>query len=443
MQGVDISCTGSNLGDYMSTKVVNAPKSDAKRVVKEKTPENQEDKLALATEDQEAEGHDGEAHADMSDAQGEGDTPESETSFVGDFSFGTALAEAAASAGSLISEGEKGDSAGYGLFGDDDDSGGTVLLIGAVALVGLGAIALAGGGGGGSPNGTPTVDNATQSITTAEDAPKTFTVSASDPDGDALTYTASGAAHGTVTGGANGSFTYTPAADYNGSDSFTVTVKDPEGATVTQSVSVTITAVNDAPRPGAENTSSLTLDEDTSAVVVIDWDDPEGDAPLTLNVTQGPAHGTFALVNGDNVYTPDANYFGSDTIKYTVSDSTGLASAEFTVAITVNDVAEPPVSTVSIDVVGDSPTTPKTIAAAGDEFIFTDSATVNTDVLITGEASFHACLECEASGIALVLPGHYASERFAMESLAERLSQGLSGVDTWASEREADPLRWF
>ncbi|MCA9148786.1 MAG: Nif3-like dinuclear metal center hexameric protein [Planctomycetales bacterium] len=68
---------------------------------------------------------------------------------------------------------------------------------------------------------------------------------------------------------------------------------------------------------------------------------------------------------------------------------------------------------------------------------------VGCDVLITGEASFHACLECEASGIALVLPGHYASERFAMESLAERLSQGLSGVDTWASEREADPLRWF
>ncbi|XZE53988.1 Nif3-like dinuclear metal center hexameric protein [Planctomycetaceae bacterium SH139] len=60
--------------------------------------------------------------------------------------------------------------------------------------------------------------------------------------------------------------------------------------------------------------------------------------------------------------------------------------------------------------------------------------------LITGEANFHGCLEAEASGIGLVLVGHYASERFAMEGLAEWLGGLFPQLEVWASVDEADPL---
>ncbi len=64
------------------------------------------------------------------------------------------------------------------------------------------------------------------------------------------------------------------------------------------------------------------------------------------------------------------------------------------------------------------------------------------DALVLGETSFHTCLEAESSGIVLLLPGHYASERFAVETLAHRLDDQFDGVDVWASKDERDPLQW-
>jgi putative NIF3 family GTP cyclohydrolase 1 type 2 len=63
------------------------------------------------------------------------------------------------------------------------------------------------------------------------------------------------------------------------------------------------------------------------------------------------------------------------------------------------------------------------------------------DVLVTGEASFHACLEAEAKELGLVLTGHYGSERFAMDWLAEWIQQQIPEVEAWASRRESDPIR--
>jgi len=63
------------------------------------------------------------------------------------------------------------------------------------------------------------------------------------------------------------------------------------------------------------------------------------------------------------------------------------------------------------------------------------------DLLITGEATFHSCLEAESSGICLGLLGHYHSERFAMERLAEQLSEALPALTIWPSRRETDPIR--
>lgn len=63
------------------------------------------------------------------------------------------------------------------------------------------------------------------------------------------------------------------------------------------------------------------------------------------------------------------------------------------------------------------------------------------DCFVTGEANFHTCLEAEATGVVLILVGHFASERFALERLAQYLTAELDGVDVWASQAERDPLR--
>jgi dinuclear metal center YbgI/SA1388 family protein len=65
------------------------------------------------------------------------------------------------------------------------------------------------------------------------------------------------------------------------------------------------------------------------------------------------------------------------------------------------------------------------------------------DLLVTGETNFHTCLEAEAQHVALLLPGHFASERFALETLAQRIAQRFPHLTVWASRDERDPLRWL
>ncbi|QJW83489.1 tandem-95 repeat protein [Ramlibacter terrae] len=117
---------------------------------------------------------------------------------------------------------------------------------------------------------TPVNDNAvftgTTTGTTAEDgAAITGTLNATDVDGMTTAgYAVTGvAAHGTATIDAAGAWTYVPAADYNGTDSFTVTVTDNAGNTTTQVISLTVTAVADI----AGN--SVTVAEDGTATTAL------------------------------------------------------------------------------------------------------------------------------------------------------------------------------
>ena len=81
--------------------------------------------------------------------------------------------------------------------------------------------------------------------------------------------------------------------------------------------------------------------------------------------------------------------------------------------------------------------------ACGSAGQFLDAAcAAGCDALVTGETSFHTCLEAEARGIALFLPGHFASERFALVELAAVLNKQFDSLEIWASEREKDPLEW-
>jgi VCBS repeat-containing protein len=89
---------------------------------------------------------------------------------------------------------------------------------------------------------------ADQGASTAEDAALTGSVTATDVDGDALSYAVvAGPSHGTLALNPDGSFTYTPAADYNGSDSFTFAASDGALTSNTATVAITVTPGNDAP----------------------------------------------------------------------------------------------------------------------------------------------------------------------------------------------------
>jgi putative NIF3 family GTP cyclohydrolase 1 type 2 len=63
-------------------------------------------------------------------------------------------------------------------------------------------------------------------------------------------------------------------------------------------------------------------------------------------------------------------------------------------------------------------------------------------LLVTGETRLHTCYEAEARGAALLLAGHYASERFGVERLAEVVAQQFPTLTVWASRDERDPLQW-
>ncbi|WP_287001164.1 tandem-95 repeat protein, partial [Acinetobacter sp.] len=148
--------------------------------------------------------------------------------------------------------------------------------------------------------------------------------------------------HGTVSiDPATGGYTYTPNANYNGSDSFEVTVADGKGGTTTITIPVTIAAVNDAP---TATTNSVTTDEDTAVTGNVVGQDVDGDS-LSYTVSSNPSHGTVSIdsATGGYTYTPNANYNGSDSFEVTVSDGKGGATT-VTVPVTVTAVNDAPVA---------------------------------------------------------------------------------------------------
>src|SRR5205814_4132535 len=79
---------------------------------------------------------------------------------------------------------------------------------------------------------------------------------------------------------------------------------------------------------------------------------------------------------------------------------------------------------------------------AGGEFL-KDAASARADAFLTGEMRFHDYLAAQALGLALVLPGHYATERFGVEELAQRLHDRFPGLHVWLSQSESDPVLWI
>ncbi len=189
----------------------------------------------------------------------------------------------------------------------------------------------------------PTANN--DAYTTDEDAALNIPLSGvlandSDPNGNPLTASlVTGPTNGTLTLNADGSFAYTPNANFNGTDTFTYLANDGTGNSNPATVTITVNPVNDLPT--ATNDAYVT-DEDTvltipATGVLVNDTDPENN-PLTASLVTGPANGILTLnLDGSFVYTPNADFFGTDTFTYLANDGTGNSNSA-TVTINVQNV---------------------------------------------------------------------------------------------------------
>lgn len=196
-------------------------------------------------------------------------------------------------------------------------------------------------------NDGPTAVN--DEYTTNEDTALTMDVAGgllvNDTDPDSASLTAAlvgGPMHGAVTLNPDGSFTYTPSADFNGVDGFSYVVSDGTLESDVATVTINVTSVPDAPAAAAD---AFATDEDTPLVVdaagvLANDTDADGDS-LTAALVSGPAHGTLTLnSDGSLNYTPEANFTGEDSFVYSASDSS--LTSEATVTITVNPLNDAP-----------------------------------------------------------------------------------------------------
>ncbi|MET3761790.1 VCBS repeat-containing protein [Sphingomonas sp. UYEF23] len=235
-------------------------------------------------------------------------------------------------------------------------------------------------------NDPPVATNDT--ATTNEDTPVTVSVLANDRDvdGNPLTVTAAIAANGTVAILPDGTVRYTPNPDFNGSDTITYTISDGQGGFATSSVAVSVTPVNDPP---VANPSSATTAEDTPVIVAVLANDSDVDGnPLTVTAATA-ANGTVAILPDGTVrYTPNPDFNGSDTIRYTISDGQG-GFATSSVAVSVTPVNDPPVATN--DTATTNEDTPVTVSVlANDRDVDADTLTVTSASSPDGRVTLNA-----------------------------------------------------
>jgi VCBS repeat-containing protein len=155
-----------------------------------------------------------------------------------------------------------------------------------------------------------------------------------------------GPANGTLTLNADGSFTYTPNSNFNGSDSFTYKANDGNADSNVATVSVTVTSVNDLPT-AIDNTATVDEDSGATTIPVLSNDSfaPDTGETLTISaVTQGSNGVVVITGNGTGLtYAPYANFSGNDTFTYTISDGNG-GTATATVNMTVTPVNDAPIA---------------------------------------------------------------------------------------------------
>lgn len=262
-------------------------------------------------------------------------------------------------------------------------------------------------------NDTP--DAANDAAATNEDASVTINVLANDTDADADALNVSAVSqgtHGLVSVNGNGSVSYTPVANFFGSDSFTYTVSDGNSGTDSASVIVTINPVNDAP---LANNDSVTLNEDASmtiaaAGVLANDQDVDGN-PLSAVLAAGPANGFLTLnADGSFTYIPDQNFNGTDSFTYRASDGATQSNLA-TVTIVVNAVNDAPVAandSYSMSA-GTTLTTPAPGVLVNDSDV---EGSILSAPLVSGPSNGSVTLNPNGSFVYIANPGFTGTDSF-------------------------------
>jgi uncharacterized repeat protein (TIGR03803 family)/VCBS repeat-containing protein len=182
-------------------------------------------------------------------------------------------------------------------------------------------------------NAPPVASNS--ALSTKEDRAGSGRLSAADPEGQPLTFSiVSNPSKGTVTltSPTMGRFTYTPQPDVNGTDTFTFRASDGLAFSSPATVTVTITALNDAP---VAVDGSVTTHVNQPVNGTLQATDVDGDT-LTYSVARAPRRGTVSVSTGGAfTYTPAPGFVGSDVFKFRVVDPAGLA-ATATISVAVS-----------------------------------------------------------------------------------------------------------
>jgi hypothetical protein len=154
----------------------------------------------------------------------------------------------------------------------------------------------------------------------------------SDPDADTLTLvSATDPAHGTTALTIADAVTYTPDANYCGSDTFDYTVRDPSGATAVGHVFVTVVCVNDAPVIAPVADKATPWGEAVAAT--LSSEDPDSPDTATYSLASGPV-GASVSPGGVFTWTPTASQVGPHLITVRVTDTAGaFTQTAFTVSV--------------------------------------------------------------------------------------------------------------
>jgi uncharacterized protein (TIGR03382 family) len=176
-------------------------------------------------------------------------------------------------------------------------------------------------------NRAPVAD--AQELTVAEDGRLEVVLTASDADGDTLTFTLrTPPAHGKLEGTPS-KLTYVPGQDFHGADRFTFAVSDGE-LEATATVRLTVTPVNDAPVASALGATTV---EGQSVSLTLSGNDIDGDS-LTYEVVKPPAHGSLQGTPPEVTYSPAPGFAGGDVFTFRVRDGQS-ESAPATVSVRV------------------------------------------------------------------------------------------------------------
>ena len=202
--------------------------------------------------------------------------------------------------------------------------------------------------------------------TTNEDVPLNGSLTSNDsPSGDGgnLWNLVSNPTHGSVIVNANGTYTYTPDANYNGTDQFVYQLCDADGDCDSAIVYLTINPVNDAPIAVWDSKSTGVNNSVSGSVSGNDSDIDNNLNPTGFTLTSGPAHGSITFNNnGTYTYTPNSNYNGTDEFVYQVCDL-GMPVLCDTAVVYLSIANNPPVANVDFNSTSNDAPVSSTVAS--------------------------------------------------------------------------------